>query len=341
MKVTYIFGAGASSGTIPLAKELGSDIGATAIKINSDLISFYSKGQSLCPPDRLPPPNGTNGNLLFQSMDWLYKVAKNHNSIDTIARKLWMRSDSSSLQELSKLKATLTAYLWYKQISQPSDRRYDTFLATILQKKGGNKPILPIPINILTWNYDLLIERSFYEYRIDYKYIKEYIFKNNLVVHLNGYASVEPQTQIQFMPSDFEKFEYALFVDIDDRFEGIIELFNRCINSPLPQRLITKIAFAWENINNINLASDIAKDTTILIIVGYSFPFFNRDADLKILKEAVPTLERIYLQVNQSIGPHEKVLSILSQINPTKNWENIIMDINDPDYIYIPNELIQ
>ncbi len=138
MKVTYVFGAGASCATIPLANKLGKDIEPTVEVIKKDLISHYSTGTAVYPEERRPPPKGSYGESLFQAMQWLCETAKNHNSIDIIARKLWMRSDPKSIEELHRLKATLAAYLWYKQISQPSDRRYDTFFGILLKKQGSN-----------------------------------------------------------------------------------------------------------------------------------------------------------------------------------------------------------
>ncbi len=345
VKVTYLFGAGASCGTLPLASNLGEDIGLLAEEMKNNLVSFYntttdSYGNPKCPEERLPPPRGTYGKTLFESLDWLCDTAKNHNSIDTIARKLWMRSNSDSLGELTRLKAALAAYLWYKQITRPSDKRYDTFFATILQKEGSQPPTLPSPIRILTWNYDLLLERSFYEFCLDYTYTRETVFDKQGVTHLNGYSSVESSARIR-LQNDAGNFEYALFDGIDDRFEMVIELFERCTKTHPTERLKTKIAFAWENNRIISEAASIASGTTILVIVGYSFPFFNREADKTILKAMSPSLDTIYLQVNSSIGPRERLLTILNELDPKTNWMEKISEIEESDYIVIPNELIQ
>lgn len=113
-------------------------------------------------------------------------IRQSNKSIDIIARKLWMRSDPKSIEELHRLKTTLAAYSWYKQISQPSSRRYDTFFATILQKKQAELPMLPTPVRILTWNHDLLIERSFYEFCLDCNHVEVILFEKHGVVHQNG-----------------------------------------------------------------------------------------------------------------------------------------------------------
>jgi hypothetical protein len=326
MKLTYLFGAGASSATLPLAAKLGEDMGSLARMIGTDLMRR---------------PERTLNDEMTKSMYWLSHTALNHNTIDTIARKLWMRSDPESMSQLRRLKATLAAYLWYKQIVNPSDRRYDTFFATILQKVSGQGPSLPPAVRILTWNYDLLIERSFYEYCLDYRHTTELLASRKGVIHLNGYAGVEARKVRKIVPNDYSKFEFALFEGTEDKFADVLQLYSRCMSANPLDRLETKIAFAWENSAIISEACNVAAGTTILVVVGYSFPYFNREADKALLRAIVPTCEAIYLQTSIDRGPRERMKSILSQLQSSRNWEELINNIGEEDYIHIPNELIQ
>jgi hypothetical protein len=341
MKVTYIFGAGASSATLPLAAEIGADLGSTAEAFRTGLIAFSDRGGGIYPEDRRPPPKGSFGKAFFEALDWLCKTALNHTSVDTIARKLWMRGDSESGEALMRLKATLGTYLWYKQISQPSDRRYDTFFATLLRKDPRGKPILPATVRLLTWNYDLLLERSFYEYSLDYPYVFDYLVKAQGLVHMNGFASVVPKIRSALMSNDYSKFDYSLYVGTEDKYSFAIELYNRSVNFHPADQLVSQINFAWENPESVRAAVAAASGSTILVVVGYSFPYFNRDADRTVLAEMAPSLVKILLQVNGSIGPRERLLSILRQVKPTGNWELRIEDIADASQIVIPNELIE
>jgi hypothetical protein len=325
LKATYLFGAGASCATLPLAARLGEDIGAVAEAISEDLVKA----------------DAPFGKEMIKSMNWLSQTAANHNTVDTIARKLWMRSDSDSISGLRRLKATLAAYLWYKQIANPSDRRYDTFFATILQKDSGKRPALPASVKMLTLNYVLLIERSFYEFCLDYRHTNELLFLAKGVMHLNGYASVEPRIVGNIIPNDYSKFEYALFEGTEDKDADVVELYDRCLNADPLNRLDTRIAFAWENSATVSEAAAIAGGTTILVVVGYSFPFFNRAADMTLLKAIVPTCEAIRLQTGEDVGPRERMKSILKQIRSDRPWDDLIVDIEEKDYIYIPDELVQ
>jgi hypothetical protein len=341
MKITYLFGAGASSATIPLAAKLGADIGPTAELFRSGLIALHNRGGGAYPEDRRPFPKGAYGKALFEALDWLCKTALNHTSVDTIARKLWMRGDSDSMESLTRLKATLGTYLWYKQISQPSDRRYDTFLATLLRKASNGKPVLPDTVRLLTWNYDLLFERSYYEYCLDYSYVMEYLVKAQGIVHLNGFASVVPKIHSALLPNDYGKFEFSLFAGTEDWYAYAIELFDRSLRFHPADQLVSQIKFAWVNPESVRTAVTAATGSTILAVVGYSFPYFNREADQVVLSAMAPSLVKILLQVNGSIGPKERLLSILRQVAPTGIWEHKIEDIADADQIVIPNELIE
>ncbi len=60
------------------------------------------------------------------------------------------------------------------------------------------------------------------------------------------------------------------------------------------------LSFAWEDYEfNAPKITDKAivatKDTEILVIIGYSFPFFNREIDRKIIGE-MKSLRKVYFQ---------------------------------------------
>ena len=342
MKVTYVFGAGASSASMPLASQLGEDIGKTANAIRMAIDTDPrnpkdSYGHTI----EKAPPAGDYGKALFEDMDWLRSTAATHNTIDTIARKLWMRGDPDSLDELRRLKTTLTAYFWYKQISMPSDRRYDSFFATILQKRDRGPAVLPESVCMLTWNYDLLIERSFYEYCIDYEHTKSHLIDGNKVIHLNGVASPRPSLSDGMLPNDHAQYEADLFYGSDNRQDEVIELHRRCRASSYRDRLGSKITFAWENSEIVEAAREAAVGTEILVVIGYSYPFFNRQQDKTILQTALPSISDIRIQVNGAIGPVERMFSILGQLDPVRDWQAITKVIDDAESIHLPNELIQ
>ena len=59
--------------------------------------------------------------------------------------------------------------------------------------------------------------------------------------------------------------------------------------------------FAWEDeaVSRIKSVLESYNDATILVIIGYSFPYFNKRIDAKILA-SMPNLRTIYIQVASS-----------------------------------------
>jgi hypothetical protein len=68
------------------------------------------------------------------------------------------------------------------------------------------------------------------------------------------------------------------------------------------------LSFAWGNTDNtekelftsnrLKKAQNIAQETDILVIIGYSFPYFNREVDKEIFKSILQrnSLQKIYCQ---------------------------------------------
>jgi hypothetical protein len=74
--------------------------------------------------------------------------------------------------------------------------------------------------------------------------------------------------------------------------------------STFPSSEVTfALSFAWENERFISSIRESAlqkiKDTTHLVIVGYSFPTFNRKIDKEILSK-MPDLKKVFIQTMKS-----------------------------------------
>ena len=78
-------------------------------------------------------------------------------------------------------------------------------------------------------------------------------------------------------------------------------------------------------------------DARILVIIGYTFPFFNREIDREIFSN-MPNLEKIYVQDPNA----DKVKVSLKSILPVDKFsvlvkdENLIFDITN---FFLPPEL--
>ena len=76
----------------------------------------------------------------------------------------------------------------------------------------------------------------------------------------------------------------------------------------------------------------ILLNTTILIIIGYSFPFFNRDIDRGILNR-MKNLNKIYVQV-----PEKDHNAIKERLESLRSDLPEIAFIKDIELFYIPFE---
>lgn len=81
------------------------------------------------------------------------------------------------------------------------------------------------------------------------------------------------------------------------------------------------------------------QDTEVLVVIGYIFPFFNREIDREILKY-MPNLKKIYIQ-DPNAEQIESSLDSLYSIQHTgitKVNENV-MPITNTSQFYLPPEL--
>ena len=77
----------------------------------------------------------------------------------------------------------------------------------------------------------------------------------------------------------------------------------------------------------------IISETNALVIIGYTFPFFNREIDRKILRTIIPDI-KIYIQ---DLYP-ERIKQSLRAVLPSIKEENIIL-LKEVDQFYLPPEL--
>jgi hypothetical protein len=85
--------------------------------------------------------------------------------------------------------------------------------------------------------------------------------------------------------------------------------------------------------SNIEIAKEIIIGSDILVIIGYSFPFFNREIDKEIFNVLCQTgLKKIYYQDKFKSGDF-----LRSQFDLERSIE--LLTIDKTDQLYIPIEL--
>ncbi|MDP1726609.1 MAG: hypothetical protein Q8M15_07485 [Bacteroidota bacterium] len=305
-KFLYLFGAGASANALPIVKD-SADGTVTGLAKAFKGLAVYLKNEN--------PQHGFSPKLVKQMNEnllWLQTESDKHQTIDTYAKYLYLMNQHS---ELKRLKLTLSFYLTIEQLHRNKlDSRYLIWLISIL-----DQAIFPENIKILTWNYDFQLQLAATNFRkesltvhkgggyqhspplVDYYPPVGNIFPHTTqdydamkfnMVHLNGIAGF-------FKEGNNGHFDNAFL-----KHSEVKTLLNKIIEQP--ESFIHLLSFAWEKgtdesteiFRRVEFAKALASDTTILVVIGYSFPFFNRVVDKQIfdiLKQS-GKLKTIYFQ---------------------------------------------
>lgn len=269
-------------------------------------------------------------NLLIKDLMWLYDGAVKHATIDTFAKKLFLTGKS---EEYNKLKKLLAIYFIIEQVINKPDSRYDTFLANILT------PNLEIPdrIKILTWNYDSQFEIAFNEYKSQINTPRDIgcysLHDNDLTIQpsifkINGTASFNNWNSLANFRSN-----YKLNKTILDKI-----MYAYKENDSL-------LSFAWETSNRkrddlptIKTAVEHIKEASTLVVIGYTFPFFNRAIDKAIIS-SMDYLNKIYIQDPKANEIMQNLDAVLP-VHKKKPYEPVsINPITNCDQFYLPPEL--
>lgn len=321
MNITYLLGAGASYNALPVIDEL------------PERLLFFEKKleetKNFLPVVKNKPNHLKTDDIqkLMTSVQWLLKEMSTHKTVDTLAKKFYVMSQRET--DLVLLKKTLIAYFLFEQrfatstignkakgterVKEMPDKRYDTLIATIISKERNNLNLDP-KFKVITWNYDSQIELAYRNYseKGNFKFIqqklqtfpsessKESRFRFNEskfgIIKLNGVAG--------FLSADV--FDTA--IDLTNHAEIQVHVLGtiayKFVN--MSDEELSLFNYSWESKEQfsgvhsekqtlVETAQQIMKETNILIVIGYSFPNFNRSVD-KVLLSELKGLKKVYVQ---------------------------------------------
>jgi hypothetical protein len=345
VRVTYYLGAGASANAIPMVSQ----------------IRYYYKPFLEFIKNKIGRntwPDG--GSSILKQFGIITEELEKHYTPDTYAKKLWLQEEYLNLGAL-KFYLSLFFY-WIENKYFPSDmdsismvfkpvfgrvdERYDPFLATLLERIQYNNLRFPSNINIVTWNYDAQLETAYSNF---VKRADDNIIRNGLcvfpkppnqgyspsmsrIVKLNGCSRLffSNERSEVISPFDHPNSE-KIPIDLLKEFDRIIGSLKTDLSRPL-------INFAWETDNPVSQeslkeAKDIFSKTQILVIIGYSFPTFNRKVD-KDLFEHLPENCTVYYQ-----APELVVHDLIDKLKSIKHLTNPVKPVFNLDQFHIPIEL--
>ncbi|WP_298341054.1 hypothetical protein [uncultured Algibacter sp.] len=301
--ITYLLGAGASYNALPVVEGISNSLAGFANEFDPGKREHIDTKYEYNNPIKKHLSKNINdfekAKNFHADIIWLKNETENHTSIDTFAKKLYLQDKET---DLKKLKYILSCFFIYEQTFK-FDKRYDSFFASVLDSLSE----IPTNLKILSWNYDSQLEIAFSNFSnqtIEKSREVLNIFskgnqidssKTNLnntfnVFKVNGTTSIR----------DKENKNYDLILDYSvDKVKLVSSFLEIYSNRTLFSTHEPNMSFSWENFNeNQKFYSDLRKsieNTDILIVVGYSFPFFNRKIDEFIL-HSMDNLKKIYVQ---------------------------------------------
>ena len=266
---------------------------------------------------------------LLRDIDELYNACKMHATIDTYAKKLYL---TKQYDELKRLKNILSVFFVWIQIEGNPDRRYDTFLANILQI---NNLYFPKEISVISWNYDSQFEIAYRNYNAN----------DSLPIYEKNVDSVLPQLNES---GKIFKVNGSARINNFDKVADIIK-YNKIqpiilvigcyehLNVETSGKGCSHLSFAWETSNKQNQLMEAVRKTTAdtesIVVIGYSFPFFNREIDRAIF-EGMPNLKTIYIQDPNPEAVEQSLKAVLPDGSKAR-----IEHQKDCTHFYLPREL--
>jgi hypothetical protein len=340
MKITYLFGAGASKNSIPITEGLIESMNEELRNFRDNFTSILNEVKTATSHPHISDPE--KGEKIFKQFlsdfELIINSSRTHQSIDTFAKKLHIQKNHDTL---NKLKTILSLYFIIVQSRKYADVRYDSFFASILEE---NHSTFPKNLKILSWNYDYQIEKAHSVYsgdpRIESCIRSLNIFsKNSLndsfdsdkfgIIKLNGTAAFMLHSE------NNKPHLYFDFVDAPLNSSLTSEILANYVSLQITRKdeFIPALSFAWEDREAIvKKAIEFTKSTEILVVIGYSFPFFNRFIDRDIIR-AMKNLKKVYFQAPDAGNLKERFLAIRDDIED-KNLE----PRNDIKQFVFPNE---
>jgi len=269
---------------------------------------------------------------LIKDIDSLCKATKEHATIDTYAKKLYLTRRSN---DFKRLKNVLCTFFVWVQVNGKIDQRYDTFLANILQIENLN---IPKDISVISWNYDSQFEMAYQYYNKNGKLL---VYEKNVEGEFPRLSDIGGIFKVNGS-ANFGDFNTVNSIIKDNSVSPIIQLIGYYGNlnadtTPMGFQLSSHLSFAWESSDKqkqlIDAISQKTKDTESIVVIGYSFPYFNREIDRKIC-ENMMNLETIYIQDPNPEAVEPALLAALPDYVKVK-----IEYQKDCTQFYLPREL--
>lgn len=299
-EITYILGAGASAGAMPV-------VDSFVERFKHFLNAFLTYLQ-----------DEREGKEVYTVATKFIEQVESHLSFDTFFKKIYHQGNPSWTIPYKKILLLYFLYEHFVQVNSkqgPSalvtmgkkynlDPRYDALIAGLL-KASKETPTFLVKTNFITWNYDLnlfsALKAFLYPGHPISALIKDTCKGLNYfelapecsLLHMNGLMFHPSLNEIK--PADTEQLKRMFTTFLADFFLS---------NGPMEQS-VKHLRFAWESIEEAqdsgltpfySKAKEMIERSKKIIIIGYSFPLYNRQIDLSFLRPEILANKALFIQ---------------------------------------------
>lgn len=201
-------------------------------------------------------------------------------------------------------------------IDRRIDPRYRVFWQDIFTEKSNRT--LPENVNVVTWNYDLQLEMSFVEFET--KTLGVVNQDLQIIPNSNGQTVIDSKFSIVKVngtaglfhnPESKKILDGLIALEVETLDVRTIELVYKLMQNTISLIEFPLFYFSWEENEHTNLArkatQEILSKTDVLIVIGYSFPDYNKKIDASLFTKAYGISE-IIIQVKDNKQEIEKRL---------------------------------
>ena len=316
----FYIGAGASAKSLPVAKSTPD-----RLKEIADTVEPIGKDYSCDKKDRVE--------VLVRDLRCLSDRSESAPSIDSLARRYYLRGEE---QKLRWLKRTLAAFFLLEQSRKTVDPRYTDFFSYMAGLDEQTRLALPTNLRVISWNYDIQFEKAFADFLQHsetseteralqvFPGIPKERYRRDLfsILKINGTASMEDGRQSGRL---YTAYGQHIGADFKDALESALGFHE----DGAPEQLDPYLRFAWEDDGRRNDVLDLIVPVGTLVVVGYSFPLFNRDVDRQVLERLGSN--ELYVQVGAD-GPAVKERLVGLGVDAGR-----VRVVEDVDQFYIPH----
>jgi hypothetical protein len=311
-EITYILGAGASYYSMPLVENFPDRFQIFKSFLNS------IRGNSFLEYSLFDEKVG----IIVRDCEEFQREVQHHISFDTFFKKLFhLPGDSSKRRdkEILLLFFLFEHLLDVKNFTQfqssgirkeiglkkgTQDPRYDALIAGLLEPIA-KKFSLTAKANFITWNYDLNLFSALKGFIDSEQPLNKFVEKSKIdnnyfelnqdvsIVHLNGYIAYDLKN-INSLPIETLKVIFANLINRYANEDSLIRKFSSFLN------------FSWETLASreapndlptyIKKAVDSIRRSSVIVIIGYSFPLYNRLIDTLLINKENLKGKSVYIQ---------------------------------------------